>query len=1168
MNLKKLLLAVICTAMAGSILADGPFREHRYDSFKATPTRAGQTVFVGNSITNMHEWWEAFGSEHSIIGRGNSGGFAYEILPNLESYIDSKPEKFFLMIGTNDISSGESADITARRIRAIVERVKAESPTTLIYVQCILPRANFANSNWAACNEMLHAMYDADDSVTLIDMTEEMMGMSNQDVWSLDRLHPQPKGYATWTHCIEDYVGSTSIYPAGADITAEMQRTNGRGYSYDMRPAQFAFYQVKSGDVLLFGDDLIHGGEWHELLGSPAFKDRGSGWGYGGYNLTQAKTIINIGLRDQQTKPAKIVINYGEGGKDLTNYRLLVDEAKSLAPDAQIYLMNLPPRINTANETDVVSFNNSLRDIATEKGATYIDIYTPLAEDRANNLMNNYYLSGRGYVVVANVLAEAMTDVTTQPVSLTEYEQVYARRTVRSIIGNALTDAFMIEYGTNPGQVKESYRAAITEAITEAAATVNNPDLTEDAATAAAAKLNEAVATAQADMNYPMASTDGNDYWYVLTSARGNKSMTTSEGKLIGGAAPGASTLGWNIWQFIDRGDDTFDLRNANGEYVNPTATFNTQMTVTTTRPDRGFSLGTSNNGTGNFVIYTSNSQINQTGNANQAIFNWYGSSTPDRNDQGCAYAITLFEGTVMDPENAPTQSGWYEIKHAALNKYVTSMETSYRDNATYSYPLQYVATESTSPKQWIYISVNGDTRHVILPNGFYLSDYLTNARTASNHEMTESGSVAGAYDLRYWVNFTRDAHPELPDLVGRTSGARTPHYIRHVKDSELAAFDIWTVRIAANPGAEEINDTKVTLNSTGNRGIATVYNNGTLFLEPGTTFSASDLTIVRPEGVEQENETPQVTIDADTREIRIVLSGEIREPEKPATETLVTGWYCITLQSAQSAQSNRATLVGQMNEAVAAGKTTLFAADNEYEQNAGGSKVYYHVGIGEASALTSPALGFFYVEHPEMTNINIRSQNGHYILPNSTASRTAANIPLSDLTSYNNATLPLCYWPSNNIGCAHDLIGSFSGVSSTWNFSPANLDDYDIYKLVITGESPADAIVNDVKVTLSSPANKGLQSVYNGGAFFVDKGAKITAADLSVPAHGENATPAVTIADGIIAVDYNRSEQSAITEVCSKSNAQPSVVYDLWGRRAGTPRHGVYIVNGQKVRL
>lgn len=1170
MNFKRLLAAALCTASvcgAWAASSASAFRNHRYDSFFATPTKPGQTVFVGNSITHMHEWWEAFGNVHSIIGRGNSGGLATELLPEFENFIDSKPEKLFLMIGTNDISGGQSAEITAKRINAMVQRVKLESPETKIHVQCILPRgnSNFPNTNWAACNALLHEMYDGDDSVTLIDMTDAMIGMATENLWSLDKLHPQPKGYATWTHLIEDYVGHQSIYPAGEDITADMQRENGKGRSYDMRPSQFAFYKVQPTDVLLFGDELIHGGEWHELLGSANFKDRGSCWGYDSYNLApQAATIINIALRDQENKPAKIVINYGEGGQNLTNYRALITEAKTLAPEAKIYLMNLPPRVNANN--DPTAFNASIADIAEETGCTLIDIYTPLAADRAENIMDNFYLTGRGYVVVANAIAQAMPDEVTEPVSLEQYAEVTARRTTRKIIGDALTSVFMLEYGNRPGQIKETHRETILAAAADAASIVNNADLTAAQASAKAQAINEAIAAAQADANYPSASTVDAPIWYTLTSARNSKTLTSVDGMLFGGNAPAATTFGYDIWQFIDRGDNTYDLRNANGEYVNPTAGFDTQMSVMTSAPDRGFSLGLSNNGTGNFVIYTSNSQINQT-NVENKVYNWYSSSTPDRNDQGCAYSLAEYDGLVINPEEAPVKSGWYEIKHAALNKYATNLDESYRDNATYSYAMQYQSVEATTPKQWIYIDVDGETRNVRLQNGFYVSDYVTNTRTAYNSAMAASTTQPGAYNIQYWVNFTRSAHPELPDLVGRSYSAQTPHFFRHVSDTELAAYDVWTVKIAANAAAEEIYDTHVTLSSDALRSIPTVYNNGTFFLDKGAEFTVADLTIVAPEGVEQEHETPGVVIDKDAKEIRIIFTGEIEVPEVNVTEPLAAGWYTMTLQSAQSAAANRAEMVATMNSNIASGINTAFAADNEYHQALNGGHYYYHVGVGNVASLSASELTYFYVEHPEFAHINIRSQNGHHILANGTATRNVTNVAVSSLTNKNNIVLPLCLWTGNNIGSTHDLVGSFSNVSSTWNMQPVDISAYDVYTVNVIEETPADAIADDVKITLNNDGNKGLQSVYNGGNFFVSKGSPVTAEQISAPEHSGISNPKVTVADGVITVDYSQIH-TGIQELSADNRPQETETFDLWGRRVRTPRHGLYIVNGRKVRI
>ena len=46
------LAALLCTATA--IFADGPFRNHRYDSFKVLDVTSDNIVFIGNSITDMH----------------------------------------------------------------------------------------------------------------------------------------------------------------------------------------------------------------------------------------------------------------------------------------------------------------------------------------------------------------------------------------------------------------------------------------------------------------------------------------------------------------------------------------------------------------------------------------------------------------------------------------------------------------------------------------------------------------------------------------------------------------------------------------------------------------------------------------------------------------------------------------------------------------------------------------------------------------------------------------------------------------------------------------------------------------------------------------------------------------------------------------------------------
>lgn len=1160
MNVKKICAVALAAVASVAAWADGPFRNHRYDSFKATPTEYGQIVFAGNSITNMHSWFEAFGSNQEVVGRGNSGGFAYELLDNLESYIDSKPSKFFVMIGTNDISSGVSAQLTAKRIQTIVNRVRLESPQTDVYVQSILPRSSNRKPDYEQCNDIVREFVENlnDPKVSFINLSEVCAGLNGNSTWSHDGLHPRPIGYAAWTHHIEPQVGYASVYPA--EITSQ----NGCGLTNSdaARAEQFPYYPVKQGDVLFFGDEQVHGAEWHELLRSDKIKDRGMKWGWGGISLPNARQVIASALENQAVKPAKIFLFYGVGGKVLDNYRLLIDEAKSQAPQAKVYVVSLTPSSNATTNAENVSFNTSIASIAEEKGATYVDIYTPLAENVNANIMGTNYVSGRGYIVMANELAKHLAEEQVNPVSLEEYQAVYDRRSARAIIGNAMTSAMMLDYGTQPGQIKESYRAQIEEAIGKAAAEVNAADLTAESANAAAGELVSVVTAATLDLNLPAASTDAESHWYVLTSSRNGKALTAADSKLIGGDVPGASTLGANVWKFIERGDDTYDVVNANGEYVSPLAAYNTQVSVTATRPDKGFSLSYSNAVAGTFVIYTSDCQLNQTTNSGLPVYNWYSKNggTPDRNDNGCAYSLAAFDGDIIDVDHAPVVSGWYEITRAADNLSVTNMEAPVRQTASNSYSMQYVATPQSSPKNWVYISVDGENRQVQVLNGFYVSDFTTNSRTGVNLNMTPSTTVAGAYNVQYWTNFNIAG---VDNVIGRSSNVNSAHMFRRVQEQEMNSYDVWTVRIAANTAAEVMNDTRVTFQSEANKGIATVYNGGTFFLEPGTVVNAADLTVTAPEGVEQERETPVITIDAARKVINVVLSGEIADPEEPATQTLAQGWYTLTLAAYEGTRTD---LAGWVNTALTEGTTSLHATDTEYEQSLNGSKYYYHVGVSNPSALASPVLTYFQVENPTLTTMRLRSQNGHHVMANGTAGRQPVDLTLS-LTNHGNATLPICLWKGNNIGCNdHDLIGSFSGNSCKYAVAPAELEAYDVYTVNIVGETPATAVRDDVKVTLTTPANRGLQSVYNGGTFFVDKGAEVNADMVSAPEHAGNATPVISIADGVIAVDYTKV-QTAVAEL-EAAAPKGDRVFDLWGRRVATPRHGLYIVNGRKVRI
>lgn len=182
-----------------AVLADGPFRNHRYDSFKVLSVTDDNIVFIGNSITDMHCWPEVFvtsnGDYLPIVNRGNSGTYSTEQSDNLESYINGKPKKVFMMIGTNDIATSGGLNFSPEQVlayvKSIVKRIHARSPQTKIYLYSILKNktGNRVEATWLKANELTKAYADATDGVTYIDLYDKLANVANGGAWSYDNLH-------------------------------------------------------------------------------------------------------------------------------------------------------------------------------------------------------------------------------------------------------------------------------------------------------------------------------------------------------------------------------------------------------------------------------------------------------------------------------------------------------------------------------------------------------------------------------------------------------------------------------------------------------------------------------------------------------------------------------------------------------------------------------------------------------------------------------------------------------------------------------------------------------------------------------------------------------------------------------------------------------------------
>lgn len=670
-RISTILVALLCTATA--IFADLPFRNHRYDAFKVLPVSSEQIVFIGNSITNMNEWWEAFG-DHRVVNRGVSGAVTDEALANIEAIAAGKPKKVFMMLGTNDLGTAGicTPEHVLHNVTLMVERLQTISPDTEFYIQSLLPSGHVGSGGTRtperlqATNEALEALCTA-KGLTYIDLWDDLQDVAtNSNGMSYDKLHLTADAYKIWCDKVAPYVTDTE--GAKSAYTNNTQSDGGLGGAHGMRATVFSKLPVESDDILIIGDEMVHGGEWHELLRSDRVKSRGTGWGYAGMSLTNTMKMIEPIFHDGAT-PAQVYLHIGvddvvfqstELATILTNYKAVVTKIQELSPNTEVVMTSVQPMSNTTKNTDrVVPFNALLKAYADENTTDkvhYLDICTDfMTEGNVANTtyFTGNYLYGKGYVKVAQKIEAQIKALdptaTVSAITDAEAETLYTRFANRTALGNAIVTAATLPEGDGVGYYKTTDMADVKTQIAAAYEALKSSDEAADVFTTNIEALTAATNALMPKINLPAYSTEDNEVWYQLSTPNRLNKYLSSTGAGAGAVGADKNNYATSMWKFVERQDGDLDIVNRHdNSYLAPTAAHNTQLSTSATQPTAGWTLGYCN-APGLFIVSSGTVQLNQTDKSGTPVYNWGGGT--DRDDMGCQYMVTLVEN---EPDPLP----------------------------------------------------------------------------------------------------------------------------------------------------------------------------------------------------------------------------------------------------------------------------------------------------------------------------------------------------------------------------------------------------------------------------------------------------------------------------------------------------------------------------------
>jgi hexosaminidase len=191
------------------------YYHQRVTLFKSLPQTKEDIIFVGNSITDGSEWSELF-DDKKIKNRGISGDISVGVIHRIDEIVQRKPAKVFLLIGTNDLARGISADSVIKNVFWISSYIHEQTPSTELFVQSILPVNDVfkkfgdhvtKEEQIKNVNQQLRQQATI-NHFTYIDLhtafSNDQGKLDSQ--YSNDGLHLTGTGYLLWKHLVYPYI--------------------------------------------------------------------------------------------------------------------------------------------------------------------------------------------------------------------------------------------------------------------------------------------------------------------------------------------------------------------------------------------------------------------------------------------------------------------------------------------------------------------------------------------------------------------------------------------------------------------------------------------------------------------------------------------------------------------------------------------------------------------------------------------------------------------------------------------------------------------------------------------------------------------------------------------------------------------------------------------------
>ncbi|MDD2594236.1 MAG: GDSL-type esterase/lipase family protein [Bacteroidales bacterium] len=182
------------------------YYKHRVSIFNSLPNTYNFIIMLGNSLNNNALWVELLPFT-SVINRGISGDVIEGVYNRIDDIAEEKPNKIYLMIGTNDIINNKDIKVSElwASYEKLIKKIRSDVPKAYLYIQSTLP-LNPKSKYYEGFNpkvEELNKLLAANTgkyNYIYLDIAEKMKDDKGdlKAEYTTDGVHLSANGYFVW----------------------------------------------------------------------------------------------------------------------------------------------------------------------------------------------------------------------------------------------------------------------------------------------------------------------------------------------------------------------------------------------------------------------------------------------------------------------------------------------------------------------------------------------------------------------------------------------------------------------------------------------------------------------------------------------------------------------------------------------------------------------------------------------------------------------------------------------------------------------------------------------------------------------------------------------------------------------------------------------------------